>query len=54
MGIYNFIRYCGMAAGPMVANYFVTDNHIINMSLFLCDLNKFGIVFCHQNATFLH
>lgn len=26
MGIYNFIRYCGMAAGPMVATYFVTGN----------------------------
>lgn len=26
IGIYNFIRYCGMAAGPMVATYFVTGN----------------------------
>lgn len=44
MGIYNFIRYCGMAAGPMVASYFVTDNHyqyvfyscVILTSLALC------------------
>ncbi|MBG2802262.1 MFS transporter [Proteus genomosp. 6] len=44
MGIYNFIRYCGMAAGPMVATYFVTGNSyeyvfyscVIFTSLALC------------------
>ncbi|OAT48875.1 Bcr/CflA family drug resistance transporter [Proteus hauseri ATCC 700826] len=27
MGMYNFIRYCGMAAGPMVAALFVVDGN---------------------------
>lgn len=44
MGLYNFIRYCGMATGPMVATYFVTDNNyqsvfyscVILTSLALC------------------
>ncbi|KLU17583.1 hypothetical protein ABE79_17920, partial [Proteus mirabilis] len=44
MGIYNFIRYCGMAAGPMISVYFVTDNNyeyvfyscVILTSLALC------------------
>ncbi|WP_353615109.1 MFS transporter [Shigella sp. FC1967] len=44
MGIYNFIRYCGMAAGPMISVYFVTGNNyeyvfyscVILTSLALC------------------